>query len=47
MVLWSVSSSQVPRMIESSALQRSRSNELVVFAGFSVSVNSDTSILSK
>jgi hypothetical protein len=35
----------VPSIIESSALHMSRSNEVVVFAGFSVNVNSETSIL--
>lgn len=44
MVLWSVSCSHVPKMIESSEWHRSRNNEFVVLAGFSVSVNSATSI---
>lgn len=34
-------------MIESSALHMSLSNDVVVFAGFSVNVNSDTSIRNK
>lgn len=42
-VLWSVSWSQVPRMIESSTWHIDLNREVVVFAGLSVRVNSATS----
>lgn len=46
-VRWSFSCNHVPRIIESSAWHKLRNSEVVVFAGFSVKVNSATSICNR